>query len=247
MSALALPPAPLPVPAPPRPPAVPAAEGLCVWLSASDPGFLREVAEELRRRLRDGHPAAPHRRPRLVSLLAPPLHDRPTLSVVEALAGAAGNLVAQGSTVVVAYPLTGPEERARARHLSRRMADVVVRAPRPEVRGIPVIYRVVTSGNVVEREVAPDGTDRTDPPDIQVDGALGTPPEVSAGILDVLARAGWVPGPQGPARVPPTVLEGSTWAGAVAPLGPPRRVASAGSSTGARPVGGGPRAVGVAR
>ena len=61
------------------------------------------------------------------------------------------------------------------------------------IPAIPVIYRFVREGRVVEREVPSRFQSAAPLPSVIVRGNLDSPVQLAAGIMDALGRAGWVP------------------------------------------------------
>jgi adenylylsulfate kinase-like enzyme len=165
--------------------------GLCLWLTASRPEALREVAEALSSRL--GPDPSRVEILGVESLVAKglPAGSSGRSAVVTTLARAAAALVRRGVTVVVAYPLNA-QERSSARELVGRMVEIYVRTSPKEIAPdhIPVIYRTLENGEVRERELTPH-FEPPGRPDVILEGSARGATETALDIVDALARAGW--------------------------------------------------------
>jgi hypothetical protein len=113
---------------------------------------------------------------------------------VAVLAVTAGALLRTGSSVLVAHRLSGAAERAIARSHAGSFVEISLDggggpfATAP----VPVTYRLVANGVLVERTILGAGSAPTGGPEVFVDGRRGPPDAVAAGIVDILARAGWL-------------------------------------------------------
>jgi hypothetical protein len=167
--------------------------GLCIWLRSPRQGLLDAVTEALARRWTQSTavieliPPAPQEHTD-ESETARVDEDRNT----RILLGLAAILVQEGSTVLVKSPTT--EVGPSVSNSVIRIVEVLI-SPDPDRRGssgIPVIYRCIESGQVVERELpAIAGLPANRPGVVLVDGGRGLPEEIAATIEDVLQRAGW--------------------------------------------------------
>ncbi|MCI4318966.1 MAG: hypothetical protein L3K23_02395 [Thermoplasmata archaeon] len=116
---------------------------------------------------------------------------------VAALAVTAGALVRSGTSVLVTYRLAGAAERGVARGVVGSIVEISLdgsEVPAAPAQ-VPVIYRAVANGALVERTLLETDPEPAGRPEVLVDGRRGPPAMVAAGIVDVLARAGWLQRP----------------------------------------------------
>jgi hypothetical protein len=176
-------------------PSTPATAATCFWLTSESSACLERVAPEVRRELA-GAMVELERVPGPADTVG---HEECSgcwarQLEVAALAVTAGTLVRSGSSVLVAHRLVGVAERGLARSQAGTFVEIsldgsegpVVAAP------VPVTYRVVDRGELVERTILESSPEPTGRPEVFVDGRRGPASVVAAGIVDVLTRAGWL-------------------------------------------------------
>lgn len=189
---------------------------VCIWIASAPAAQLVSVGRLLRDILSET--------PRTVELLqassndpeSASAHPLPSEQVVACLADAAAAMVRRGVAVVVACPLGTSEAVRIARERVHPLVRVFLRpaAPILGLERIPVLFRTVQNGVVVEREISLRNFEPGEHPDILVGGNLGPPQEVAREIADILYRAGWLsatgarpatPLPREPFRLPSAV------------------------------------------